>query len=151
NFAYAWSGPSGFADTSACVAVGLSGLYSLIVTDRASGCASAPSAQSELFTTCQVQPIACPRPAWFWSAQCRQDKPTLSADQTAGVAGCVDQHSELFSWTDDAAGFCATMSTHSTLRSHARRQFAAVLANVCAGEAGVQSASGASIGLDPAT
>ena len=151
NLSYAWSGPNGFADTSMCVAVGASGLYSLIVTDRGTGCVSMAYSQSELFTTCQIQTVACPRPAWFWSAQCRQDHPTLSTDQTAGLAACVDQHSQLFAWTDDAAGFCATLSSHSTLRSHAKRQFAAVLANICAGSMGLQSASGASIGLDPAT
>jgi hypothetical protein len=152
-FTYHWSGPGGFADTALCVTVGVAGAYQLIVTDPASGCASAPCSQTVAFNSCSA-PTNCPRPAWFWARACAptDSSPGLSAAAVASVASCVDARAQIFSWSSETDGFCSTLSpgSRATLRSRARRQFAAVLANVCAGAQGMSNAQGA-IGLDPAT
>lgn len=68
------------------------------------------------------------------------------------MAGCVDDHSTALAWPDGATGFARSMrSERHTLRMRARRQFAAVWANVCAGQLGVTPRSGAAVALDPGT
>jgi len=152
NFSYAWSGPNSFAATSACIQVSAAGTYSLVVTDLASGCSGAAASQTVAFTTCSSGPN-CPRPARFWASQCGQAADALSAAQMASVAACVDQHCDLFSWSSPTDGLCSVLQIAAapTLRARAKRQFAAVVANVCAGNLAVTTSQGSSIGLDAAT
>ena len=157
NLSYSWSGPNSFSSTSACISVTTAGSYTLVITDMATGCASAPSSQDVSFTTCGGDPpphVNCPRPVWFWARQCwHGDDATINADRFASVAACVDQHSDLFSWPNETDGFCATLHTeseHSNLRAHAKRQMAALDANLCAEAMQLTAMNGAAIGVDPA-
>ncbi|HTM57761.1 MAG TPA: FlgD immunoglobulin-like domain containing protein [Candidatus Udaeobacter sp.] len=152
NFAYQWSGPNGFADTSACIQAAVAGLYSLAMTDRTSGCSIPACEQNVSFTTCSTDHSNCPRTARFWAAQCAGGSGTLTPDQLLGVAGCVDTHCDVFSWSSAVDGFCAVLNpTHPTLRDRAKRQMAALGANVCAGSMTIIASTGAAIGLDAAT
>ena len=73
--------------------------------------------------------------------------PALLAD----IAGHIDGFCMAFVWNDPREGFCATVHPRkATLRANAKRQFAAVHANVCAGEMGLPPVSGRLIALDPA-
>ncbi|MFI5371851.1 MAG: FlgD immunoglobulin-like domain containing protein [Candidatus Eisenbacteria bacterium] len=153
SFEYAWSGPSGFTASTACVTVGNAGDYLLRVRSPG-GCWGDSTARSLTVTSCGGGTVNCPRPAWWWAVQCSEWNRRGHLDQTqiAAVAGCVDDRSTVLSWTDDAAGFTRTMERERfTLRMRARRQFAAVWANVCAGQLGVTPRSGQSVSLDPAT
>lgn len=81
--------------------------------------------------------LACPRPASWWAQQCRFNHgrhAELSAADLAAVGACADERSQLFSWTDPGSGLCTALGVNETsdLRQLAHRQFAAVLANLCA-------------------
>ena len=158
NVSYSWTGPNGFADTSACIHVGVDGAYRLEMTDLSTGCAIAACDQTVAFTTCEAPPgprTNCPRTARFWALQCGSDESlrSLSGDQLAGIAACVNQVSEFFAWSNPVDGFCGTLnhSSHGTLRARAKRQMAALQANLCAGAVAVATSTGSFIGLDAGT
>jgi len=66
------------------------------------------------------------------------------------VEDCVESSASFIAGTD--ASFCSVMqSWRGTLRNRARRQTAAVWANVCAGQHGLIGRNGQAISLDPAT
>ena len=151
DFDYRWTGPAGFAATTPCVSVSTAGSYSLVVTDRATGCASASCLHDLQFVPCGSQP-SCPRRAHFWSRQCGGGAGAdFDAGPLASVAKCVDSRSALFAWTDAARGFCGTLghSTEMNARQRAKRHYAALLANLCAGELGLATRDGRSVSLDP--
>jgi hypothetical protein len=152
NLTYAWSGPGGFSASTRCVSVTQSGTYSLVVASG--GCASAPCLQSVQFSECR-QFMNCPRTAKFWRRQCGGRGPApLTRDQLSAVAGWVDNRSRAFDWQDDLSGFRRVLqpaSGHDYARDRARRQFAAVLANVAANSLGLRTPQGQGFGLDPAT
>jgi flagellar hook capping protein FlgD len=157
SFTYAWTGPGGFTSSAACVSVGAGGTYQLLVTDPATGCSSAPCTHDVTFTTCGT-PIAvnCPRPAWYWRHQCAQSDRhgrDLTGEQLASLAACVDARSRTFTWSNAVDGLCSTMRLplHGNLRARAKRQFAVVVANVCAGSQGLSTKDGVHIGLDAGT
>jgi hypothetical protein len=156
SFDYAWNGPNGFAATTACVTVADAGDYFLRVRPLPAGCWGDSTARSLTVTNCAPATVNnCPRPAWWWSQQGSEwDRwhGRLDRSQIATVAGCVDDHSDALSWSDDAAGFIRTMQhERRTLRMRARRQFAAAWANVCAGQLGVTPRIGPPVALDPAS
>lgn len=153
-FTYAWSGPGNFTSTESCVNVGVGGTYQLIVTDPATGCASAPCTHDVAFTTCGGTAVNCPRPAWYWRNQCPGGRnPGLTAEQMAALAACVDERAQAFAWSNASEGLCRTLKLQSrcNIRQRAKRQFAAVVANVCAGSQGLSNVNGTPIGLDLAT
>lgn len=156
SFDYAWSGPNGFTANTACVAVAAAGDYLLRVRSLPAGCWGDSTVRSLAISICGASTTTnCPRPAWWWAQQGsdhdgRQGR--LDRSQLSAVAGCVDDHSTALAWSDGAVGFARTMrSERHTLRLRARRQFAAVWANVCAGQLGVTPRSGAAVALDPST
>lgn len=153
NLEYDWSGPNGFSQSTACVSVSEPGDYSLRVRSLPGGCWGDSTVRSLGATTCLPAASNCPRPAWWWMHQCRErDHGRLDRSQLAAVAGCVDERSVALSWNDDAAGFVRTLKhERRTLRMRARRQFATVWANVCAGELGLVPRGGSAVALDPAT
>jgi hypothetical protein len=155
-FTYAWTGPGGFTSTASCVNVGVGGSYQLVVTDPATGCASAPCTHDVTFTTCGGTAVNCPRPAWYWRSQCargRDDTRNMTSEQLAALAACVDEHTQAFAWSSASEGLCRALRppVRCNLRLRAKRQFAAVAANVCAGAQGLTAAGGTPIGLDLAT
>jgi hypothetical protein len=155
NFSYAWTGPNGFTAATACIDVGADGTYSLAMTDLGTGCAIPSCDQTVTFATCGgggSGTTNCPRTARFWSAQCPGGGGVLTTDELLAVAGCVDQHSDIFSWSSAVDGFCATLDpSHPTLRDRAKRQMAALGANVCAGSMTFSASAGTTIGLDAST
>lgn len=155
---YAWSGPGGFASAERCVNAGASGDYSLVVTDPASGCASEPATASVVIEPCGGgTSVNCPRPPVFWARPCSDDSRStarVETQQLADIAACVDDRAQIFDWSSDLASFCATLKPRHhelTVRARAKRQFAAVWANVCAHDLGIVPARGAAVGLDAAT
>jgi hypothetical protein len=65
TYSYVWLGPGGFASSERCIDVGLEGLYTLSVTDDATGCSSTPTCEQYLtvhpLPPCDIQgpPFVC--------------------------------------------------------------------------------------------
>ncbi len=154
EFGYAWSGPNGFTSSAACIQVSVGGTYALAVRSLADNCAASTCEHAVTFEACS-RLENCPRPAWFWMRQCLAAEPSglrLDPAQLAAIAARVDAAARIFDWQDASAGFCATLHPRpATLRARAKRQFAAVHANVCAGELGMASVGSQATALDPAT
>lgn len=96
--------------------------------------------------------LACPRPASWWSRQCRSQRSRhaeLSAADLASIGACADEHSQLFSWGDPGAGLCGALGVNETmdLRMLAHRQYAAVLANLCSRQSQTLRATANAYGL----
>ena len=169
DFSYSWSGPDGFTSTSACVQVSAGGNYLLELRRTTDSCPSSSCEHAVAFASCDTTPppppppppppadpsLNCPRAAWFWMRQCLpgdDEAIRVDAASLANIASHIDGSCRTFSWADPLAGFCATMHPHrSTLKARAKRQFAAVSANVCAGELGIPPVRGRAILLDRGT
>lgn len=100
----------------------------------------------------ELDTLACPMPASWWARQCRREhdrRAELSADALAAIGGCVDEASQLFAWGDPATGLCRMIgkSEKQDLRMRTHRQYAAVLANLCARHAGTTQRGGEVFGL----
>jgi len=154
DFDYAWTCPDGSTVSTACLSAGIDGDYQLVLTDRTSGCTSAPAVQTVSFTPCTSAVPNCPRPAHFWALQCRHANrrdACFGADALGAIAACVDARATSLDWSAASGGFCATVDGPRPrhLRVRALREFTAVLANVCASS--FPPARGPAIGLDPAT
>jgi len=153
NLGYQWSGPAGFAASTPCIDAGTAGDYTLIVTDLAAGCASAPVTRTLGFHDCSTGPtdVNCPRTARWWSGACAGSFAGIDVGALANIAACVDDHANSLDWGGDAGAMGRVMRVHpGDLRTRAVRQFAAVIANTCAGASGISSAAGP-VGLDRAT
>ncbi len=155
SFEYAWSGPNGFAASTACVSVTAPGDYQLKVRPLPDGCWGDSTVQSLAAATCIATPQQnCPRMASWWSEQLEQDESGtfLSTNVLTQIASCVDAHDSFFSWASPLDGFRHAIVAHRrTLRVNAARQVATVWANVCAGTIGVNSANGQPVALDAST
>jgi hypothetical protein len=91
----------------------------------------------------------CPRPPSFWSRQCRGHRhgTSLSPSALASIAASVDARSAVFNWQNPSRGFAATLNPGDDgLRERTLRQYAAVLANLCAHDAGL-AVGGSFIGV----
>jgi len=154
EFGYAWSGPNGFTSSAPCVQVSVGGTYALAVRRLADNCPASACEHTVTFEACR-RLENCPRPAWFWMRQCLAAEPSgfsLDPAQLAAIAARVDARARIFDWQNASAGFCAALHPRpATLRARAKRQFAAVHANVCSGELGLPSIVDHPIALDPAT
>ena len=96
--------------------------------------------------------LACPRPASWWAKQCRGQgdrRQMLDAAELEAIGAFVDQRSELFAWEHSRDGFCQTLrhSDLTDLRTRTHRQFAAVLANLCASSSSMARRDGRLFGL----
>jgi len=168
DFVYQWAGPNGLGASTACVDLSASGTWMLRVHPMFDGCWSAWATQTVTFSTCSdpepspspspspspdpgPQPPVpnCPRAAWWWAQQCPdhdRSQQRLDASLVGSIAACVASHD-----TDLDGSLCGTMlAGHRTLRMRARRQVAAVWANVCAGALGVTTSDGRPVSLDGA-
>jgi len=153
---WTWSGPGGFTSDQRCIDVTAGGTYTLSIPGSPEcGPAMVECSQDVTFEACQTIEN-CPRPPVFWASQCRSARDDgntpsrVNPLQLAAVASCVDQHTPMFDWSGDDRAFCRTMMPSNTnLRTKAKRQFAGVWANVCAGEANIVPARGPRVGLDP--
>lgn len=96
--------------------------------------------------------LACPKPASWWARQCRRegDRSTLlDAAALASLGRCIDERSGVFQWSDAATGLCGALRSGEggDLRQRTRRQFATVLANLCASQASMAQSNGNRYGL----
>ena len=148
-FSYTWS----HGAYERCTTVG-PGTYSLTVNDKNRTC----------INTCQITireiPCgdACPRPVGFWGAQCAQKNngsTKYTGAEMALIAECADDRSSLFDWSPgtDFDLFCRSVDPPPpmTTRRQAKRQFAGVLANLCATSLGLQPSRGGTIHLGTST
>src|SRR5262249_36219200 len=96
----------------------------------------------------------CPRTVGFWGQQCpgtTAGATKFNTTQMNTITACVDAHADIFTWgTSSYSKFCQTVNTSKTdQRSQAKRQFAGLLANLCATS---QTADkGDVVSLDPNT
>jgi hypothetical protein len=66
------------------------------------------------------------------------------------ITECIDDMSTFFSWADDRASFCALLDTGGpdwNQRKQAKRQYAALLANVCVGDLEILANNGDTVSL----
>jgi hypothetical protein len=149
---YAWTGPGGFSAGSACVTVSVAGTYTLTLTDRASGTRGEPCTKSLVVSDCAPPPPppapedTCPASARWWSMAC----PGLDPAMFARLAAVVDERSAVWSFEGRTEGLCELLRAKRLAGSHraARRQFAAVHANIAAAELGMRDGGGGLLGLD---
>ena len=101
-------------------------------------------------------PVAtnCPRPASFWAGECKA--PThLTPQQLDQIATRINDRSIFFDWAPgtERAQLCATVSTPETgtVRERAKREFAAFMATLGAGDLGIAASGGSAIRLIPYT
>jgi hypothetical protein len=165
EFRYTWTGPNGFTSTERGPQVSVSGTYRLSVWRTSDNCPEAMCEHTVTFSACepppQPEPIPppeienCPRAAWFWLKQCYSSERSahrLDPQEFAAIASAVDDAAGIFNWSNDRDGFCATLHGRPlSLRTCAKRQFATVHANVCAGLIGVSQVGEREIKLDPST
>ncbi len=151
EYLYEWSGPGDFSAETRCVTVTAAGEYTLRVSNPDGSCASVCK-HSISEKTCVIN---CPRTVGYWGAQCAQKRngsTKFTKAQVTAIASCVDDKAGIFNWSDDFAGFCATISTDNmSQRVQAKRQFAGLLANVCTGEMGLIASNGDRIRLSTET
>lgn len=94
-------------------------------------------------------PRACPEPASFWARACATPGTELTPRQLSSVATAVSRSDASLHWPAgaEADSFCATINPPGggDVRQQARREFAALVANVCAGDSGIVSLQGDTI------
>jgi hypothetical protein len=167
NSSYSWTGPGSFRSSVRCIRVTVPGVYRVAIRDLSTG-----SVRTCSFTLGDVNGVNdgaddadlvasdnCPRALAFWQQQCRRaaDGRRLTSDFVAddllSIARRVDELSAYFNWSDDVAGFCAALNPVRPLtnRKQAIRHYAALLANVAAGELGITARNGDAVSLDPET
>jgi hypothetical protein len=154
NLGYAWSGPFGFSGSTACVDVSEAGAYTLTLTDLTTGISGAPSTRTLVARDCSAprRQSGCPAPARWWTLSCDGRAGGLDAALYAQVAIAVDQRSAALNFGGRAEGLCSLLRHGHHLEGvrAARRQYAAVLANMVAADLGVTTSDGRGVGLDPA-
>ena len=159
NYTYRWTGPYGFSSTSQCVTIPLPGLYTLSVSDAVFGTTGAPCTKTLYVKDCSAPPPSappttmCPGSARWWHSGCdARTAPVLRSATMAQVAQKVDEHSSVWAYSGAVEGLCELLTPvrHGRPFISARRQFAALHANVAAAELGMTDGSGNAIGLSRA-
>ncbi len=161
NVSYRWAGPMSFAAATRCITVDEPGTYSLTMRNLASGrterCSRTLSlADNGTDTGDDQDPDEvvwdnCPRDLQFWRRAFERrggDASIVSQADLRAIARWVDEHSVYWNWTNDVDGVRQALNPARPLtrQKQVARQYAALLANVAAGELGLQS--GERIGLD---
>ena len=159
NTSYRWTGPAGFSAATRCVTVGDPGTYSVAMRNQSSGqterCSQVlslsdpDSGQGE--DPDEIVWDNCPRTLQFWRDVFRTNgSGDLSEADLRAIARSVNERSSYFSWPNDLAGMRDALSPRSPLtrRKQVARQYAAMLANVAAGELNLTPAGRNQISLD---
>jgi hypothetical protein len=168
NSSYAWTGPGGFRSTLRCVRVTVPGVYRLGIRNLSSGVVRECSYtlddggdgndgpdDGDVLTSDN-----CPRAVPFWQQQSRRSKNgrqftpnDFVLEDLRQIARRIDERSTYFNWSDDIAGLALAMNPAAPLthRKQAIRHFAAMEANVAAGELGITTRNGDVVSLDPDT
>ncbi len=161
NTSYRWTGPGGFTSTSRCISVSATGAYMVTLRNLSTG--RTEQCTRNLTNTGVPDPDDsdpdaaywdnCPRDLQFWRramAQNADGTSGLSAADLRTVAREVGRRSAFFNWANDVQGLRAALSPGAPLtrRKQIARQYAALLANVSAGELGLGIQGDNAIGLD---
>jgi hypothetical protein len=165
NSIYTWTGPGNFRSSLRCIRVTVPGVYRLSIRNQVTRfvreCSyTLDDGYGETDDGDVVTSDNCPRALPFWQQQCRRaangrrlnPNDFVLADLQA-IARRVDELSTYFNWPDDVTGLCAALNPVNPLtnRKQAIRHFAALLANVAAGELDIRTRNGDAVSLDPAT
>lgn len=152
---YNWIGMNGPFSQAQCVVLSEPGDYTLDYADaNGNGDICTRSLSSG---TCVTPPTrersGCPLTAREWSRSCGSGAPLVDAAAFAAVASRVDQRSAVWSFSNSSDGLCQLLRRdgRKSERERACRQYAAILANIAAGDLGVTASDGRGVGLDPGT
>jgi hypothetical protein len=165
NTSYRWTGPNGFTGSARCITADAAGTYSVRIRDLTSGRTESCSQVLSLAdggTGDDQDPDEvvwdnCPRNLQFWrrlfdSGQSGAETNGLTQSDLRAIARRVDERSTYFNWSNDLDGLRQALNPVGlTRRKQVARQFAALMANVAAGELNVGFQGRESIGLDPDT
>lgn len=162
NTSYRWTGPRGFTASTRCITAEEPGQYSVALRDPSSGRTERCSQTLVLSgngTGDDQDPDEvvwdnCPRDLQFWRRVFGNGGSVeLSQADLRAIARFVDERSAYFNWRDDLQGMRQALSPGGSMtrRKQVVRQFAALLANVAAGELGLLAGGREQIGLDPNT
>src|SRR6185436_9430244 len=158
NSSYSWTGPGSFRAAQQCIRVSVPGVYRVSIRNRSTGglreCSFTLDAGDDVDNADDLASDNCPRTLAFWQQQCRRAANTRNfnpndftlADLRA-IARRIDESSTHFNWSDDANGLCSALNPASPLtnRKQVIRQYAALLANVAAGELEIATRNGQTV------
>jgi flagellar hook capping protein FlgD len=140
------------------VTIQFSGLGSLTVTLHVESELGCSNTCSEEINVVDCDAANCPRTVGFWGQQCIQKdggSAKFTVEQLERIVACVDARSQGLDLGTGRAGldaFCALIYTDDMDQRHqAKRQFAALLANVCTGNLGLVTNNGEWVRLIEAT
>lgn len=162
---YWWTGPNGVTGSARCITADAPGNYTVRLRDRISGRTETCSQMLSLADGGdgddqdpeEVIWDNCPRTLQFWrrafgDVQSGRETDGLTRADLRAIAQRVDERSTYFNWNNDVDGLRQALNPVGlTRRKQVVRQFAAILANVAAGELNVGFQGRESIGLDPDT
>jgi hypothetical protein len=147
NTTYRWTGPGAFTATSRCITVSGTGTYSLTMRSQTTG--RTERCTHQLGGSWEDDPDGdpdqpyvenCPRNFQFWRrAFAGGTSSGLSTADQQAIAREVDRRSSYFNWSNDVQGLRSALSPAAPLtrRKQIARQYAALLANMAAGDLGV--------------
>ncbi len=156
---FEWNGPGIQRSTESCIQVTRPGTYTLTTRNSLTGsrrtCTHvlAVTNPGDVGDPDAVVSDNCPRTLQFWMRQLdgrsNGTNVELGATTLRGIAARVDAHSSYFNWTNDVNGLSQALNPPRpmTQRKRLARQYAALLANVAAGEQSTVDGSTV-IGLD---
>jgi hypothetical protein len=159
NVNYVWTRPNAATSTARCIRATTAGTYVLTITDRSSGavtrCSQTLAWADEAGDWDDPDATVsdnCPRTLQYWSSQMSGRGGSANAIDDAelrAIAASVDTRSTYFNWTNDVTGLRQALNPPRpmTQRKRLARQYAALLANVAAGERNAYD-GGNEIGLD---
>jgi len=167
NVSYRWTGPRNFNGTARCVTVDEPGTYTVAVRNLTSGRTERCSQRLFLAgdgpgdgTGDDQDPDEviwdnCPRDLQFWRRAFNQERggsgvAGLSLADLRAIARSVDERSAFWNWRNDVDGIRQALNPATPLTRHKQvaRQYAALLANVAAGEIGLQGGERIALDLD---
>ena len=162
NTSYQWTGPRNFSSSSRCITVRDPGVYTVRIRNSSSGrverCSQTLTLAGDRDDGEDPEGVIydnCPRDYIFWrnAFASRGRGSAFTQAELRDVARVMDERSVYFNWRNDVEGAREALSPASPLtrRKQVARQYAALLANVAAGELGLTAENGDQIGLDPDT
>ena len=158
NVTYRWTRSDGVSSSARCITATMATTYTLTMTDRTTGAVTrcsqtlAWSDQGPYDDPDATVSDNCPRTLQYWSRQLASNgnvNAVLGTSEMSDIAATIDLRSSYFNWNDDVAGLRQALNPARpmTKRKKLVRQYAALLANVAAGERNAYDGN-SDIGLD---